>query len=251
MLCVQNVSHLFTCVLVTCIGPDEEKLWPRWPCAADRTCFFLIQEQTNHFWADHTCQWCRLPQLWPDPRGWQQRTCLQRHHPVVARAGSRCNTKDIVLKTCKERSGQSVKATKGKSKQCWIMIDYWCDVTVVSNILSKDKFVSWHNTIFCILYFLCTDINNFIHIHRLLLLLIVLCIEPWAIFLLVFWWLNCVWTWCEKTCDCVVYAEITLYSWRDVKIFCLNPRTNKPFLSRPYLPVVYINLQKGSGHCSE
>ena len=34
----------------------------------------------------------------------------------------------------------------------YIINDYWRDVAIVSSILSKDKFVSWHRKVFCILY---------------------------------------------------------------------------------------------------
>ena len=34
----------------------------------------------------------------------------------------------------------------------WQWAYYWCDVTIVSAILAKDKFVSRHNNIICILY---------------------------------------------------------------------------------------------------
>ena len=50
--------------------------------------------------------------------------------------------------------GGSVKSVK---MDYWrevrnISIDYWCDVTIVSSILSKDKFVSEHKKVFCILF---------------------------------------------------------------------------------------------------
>ena len=45
------------------------------------------------------------------------------------------------------------KAIDGESKKIKLCIsDYWCDVTIVSTMVSKEKSVSRHSKVFCILY---------------------------------------------------------------------------------------------------